>query len=180
MLSPTVAAAIITPLPAPSELRVVVYLSTRDIALVKLGDPVTLIRRLRDGNIYLTGVISDIASRATVQLSALGIEERRVKVTITPELTAQELFEGYDVDVRFTLAEEKDQLLVPNSALYRRGEQDYVLIIKDGAATQVAVTVGMRTGSETVLKSGVAPGDVVIRDPNLSGLKVGTKVKAGE
>ncbi|MCL2548806.1 MAG: HlyD family efflux transporter periplasmic adaptor subunit [Symbiobacteriaceae bacterium] len=177
-LSPQTPAAIIRPGSDGSDLTVITYVSTRDISTLAIGQQVTLIRKLRDGDFLFAGTISDIATRAEVHLSALGIEERRVKISIAPDPEAKDLYEGYDLDVRFTLVEQKDKLLVPSSAVFKSNGNDYIFIIVENTATMVPVTTGIKTNNEIVLEDGIQAGVVVIRDPNIEGLKQGSRVRA--
>lgn len=183
------------PLDASAELRVVTYVSTRDIDKLAIGQQVELIRKLRDQDLHLSGQICAIEERAEVMLSALGIEERRVKVSIRPDANesgmigehADEaakpsdplpLCEGYDVEVRFTLEEQENKLLVPSSAIFKHEEQDYVFVVQDQKAERRPVTTGLKTSNRTVLESGVSAEELVVVDPNQDGLREGSRLEA--
>ncbi|MDF1616621.1 HlyD family secretion protein [Petrocella sp. FN5] len=154
-----------------------VKVNTRDIEYVHEGDGVELIYNRRSGEVTLTGRITYVANNATVELSPLGIEERKVLVIIEPEVNAY-LETGYEVDVKFIVFNEPDKLILPNSALYKRDDKDMVLAIRDGKVEEVPVTLGYELTGRTVIEEGVEEGEVIITDLEAKGLKVGVRAKS--
>ncbi len=157
------------------DVQVEVKVSTRDISTVAVGDQVRLILDQRTGDLELTGTISYIASNAVVEISPLGIEERKVMVYIDPE-NGEQLGAGYEVDTKFTVFSEGNKLVVPNSALYKIDGEDTVMVIKEGQAVEVAVTLGYELTGETIVEVGLAEGDRIIIDLDESDLKPGKNV----
>lgn len=147
----------------------------RDLENITVGAPVTLVLDRRSGNLELSGTITDVAKNAIAEISPLGIEVRKVLVTIEPE-TNEVLFSGYEVDVKFSLFKEEERMVVPNSAFFKKEGKDYVLLIKNGQVTEVPVVLGFELRGETIVKEGLADGDVLITDLDAKGLKVGKKV----
>ena len=152
-----------------------VYIPTRDSNTLAVGQPVTLIQKLRAGDNTFSGTISEIASWAEIRTSALGLEERRVAVTVTPDDTTP-LQEGYDVDVKFTVFMQQDCLSVPLAAVFKIENQDHVLRIENGKAAAIPVITGAKTGRDIVITQGVQSGDRIIKDPNVEGLTAGKRV----
>jgi HlyD family secretion protein len=66
-------------------------------------------------------------------------------------------------------------LVVPTSAVLRRGEQDYVFIIEGSKARRVAVTTGLRSNGKIQVE-GLTPGDQVVVEGQTQ-LEDGTVVK---
>lgn len=157
------------------DVQVEVKVSTRDISTVAVGDEVRLILDQRTGDIELVGTISYIASNAVVEISPLGIEERKVMVYIDPE-NGEPLGAGYEVDTKFTVFSEGNKLVVPNSALYKVDGQDTVMVIKSGKAVEVLVTLGYELTGESIVEAGLAEGDMVIIDLEASDLSPGKNV----
>lgn len=155
--------------------QVEVKVSTRDISTLAVGDQVQLTLDQRTGDMDIMGSISYIASNAVVEISPLGIEERKVMVFIEPESTDM-LGAGYEVDAKFTVFNKNDQLVVPNSAIYSVDQQDMVMIISGGKAKEVAVTLGYELTGQTIVEEGLSQGDVLIVDLDASGLSPGKKV----
>ncbi|VDN46590.1 conserved protein of unknown function [Petrocella atlantisensis] len=154
-----------------------VKVNTRDIEYVRKGDAVVLIYNRRSGEVELTGKITYVADNATVELSPLGIEERKVLVTIEPEVN-EYLETGYEVDVKFIVFNEPDKLILPNSALYKKDDQDMVLAIRNGKVEEVAVTLGYELTGRTIIEEGLEEGEVIVTDLEAKGLKVGVRAKS--
>jgi multidrug resistance efflux pump len=152
-----------------------VKVNTRDIDVIKLGDKVDLVLDRRTGDIELEGEIIDIADSASIEVSPLGIEERKVLVTLMPDSGAN-LAVGYDVDVKFILFQSMDKIVIPNSSLYKRDEEDMVLVIRDGKVKEVPVRLGYELTGETIVEEGLAEGDILILDLDAKGLSPGKRV----
>ena len=152
-----------------------VKVSSRDIETVQVGDKVKLLLDQRSGDLELVGTVNYIASNAVVELSPLGIEERKVLVFIKPE-SSEKLRAGYELDTKFTVFSQTNKLIVPNSALYKVDEQDTVMVIRNGKATEIPVTLGYELTGETIVDDGLVEGEVVIVDLDASGLVPGKSV----
>lgn len=157
------------------DIQIEVNVSTRDIDSVAVGDNVRLELDRRSGDLEITGTVRYIASSAVVEISPLGIEERKVAVYIEPEST-DGLGAGYEVDVKFIVFSDGQQLVVPNSAIYQVDGQDTVMVIRGGKAVEVPVTLGYELTGETIIDGGLAEGDQLIRDLDAKGLSPGKNV----
>lgn len=153
-----------------------VYVSTNDIDEIQVGLEVDLILKRRAGDKTFTGVVKDIANEATVKLSVLGVEERRVKVTIAPVTGAEEIKKGFDVDVKFNTYFEQGKLAIPKTAFFVVDDKDVVWVIKDGKAIMTEVTKGRELRADFVVESGLSSGDYVITDADTEGLTDGANV----
>ena len=152
------------------------HISTKDIGSVKVGDTVemTLERRGED-NVKIPGTISVVDNRATAVISALGVEEKRVKVTISFDDTS--LKEGYDIQTEFCYYRDENKIIVPKTAIFKANEEYYVYKIERGKAVKTKITKGMELRTDTVVEDGLNAGDRVINDANVAGLKNGARVK---
>ncbi|MFK4492759.1 multidrug efflux pump subunit AcrA (membrane-fusion protein) [Bradyrhizobium sp. USDA 336] len=103
------------------------------------------------------------------KVSALGIEEQRVRVTIDfvdpPEAWAS-LGHDYRVVVHVTTWSASDALTVPVSALFRKGDQWAVFADENGRAKTVLVSIGHRNNQVAEVLSGLAAGDQVVLHPS--------------
>ncbi|HHX60376.1 MAG TPA: HlyD family efflux transporter periplasmic adaptor subunit [Epulopiscium sp.] len=154
--------------------QIEVKVSTRDRDAIAIGDAVTVIIDRRSGDIEMNGYIDSISEKAEASISPLGIEERKVLVLIEPE-SNDYLGAGYDVDIRFIVSDEGKQLIVPNSALFKKDEQDMVLLIKENTVVEAPVEIGYELNGETIIKKGIQEGDQLITDLDAKNLKVGMK-----
>ncbi len=157
------------------ENNIEVFVSTKDVDVIKEGNKVELSLERRLNDVASTGTVKGLDDKATIKVSALGVEERRVKVTITPD-DPKEFKEGYDVDVKFNYYREENKITVPKTATFKENDVDMVWVIKDGAAAKVQVTKGAELRSDTVVE-GINAGDIVVTDSSSALLKEGVKVK---
>lgn len=104
-----------------------------------------------------------------LKVSARGIEEQRVRVTIDfadPSETWASLGHDYRVVVHVTTWSAPDALAVPVSALFRKGDRWAVFADDNGRAKIVPVTVGHRNNQIAEVLSGLAAGDQVVLHPS--------------
>lgn len=167
-----------------SQQEIVAELLTTDALRIQPGAPVLVERWGGAGT--LDGVVRRVEPAGFTKVSALGVEEQRVKVLIditSPAARWASLGDGYRVSVRVvTLALDK-AVQLPASAVFPLpdagpGEADFGVFRLDGGhARLVRVKVGARNGSMAWVPQGVEPGAAVIVYPP-AGLKDGARVKA--
>lgn len=160
-----------------AENSVEVYVSTNEIDDIHLNDEVDLILKRRNGDKTYAGSVTAIDSQAVIKMSLLGVEERRVRVTITPATGIEEIKTGYNVDVKFITYRENDRLLVPNTALFKNNDSDALWVVENGKAKMRNVEKGTELRTETVIEQGVSAGEIVIIKADDSAIKEGVRVK---
>jgi HlyD family secretion protein len=151
----------------PGKLEVVTDLLSTEAVKVRTGQR-TLIERWGGDN-ALEGVVRRVEPYGFTKVSALGVEEQRVKVVIDitdPADRWRNLGHGYRVEPRIVLWESDDVLKVPLSALFRQGSEWAVFVNRDGRARAQAVVVGHRNGIDAEVLEGLAAGDVVVVHPS--------------
>ncbi len=157
-------------------------------ALVEIGDPTELeiavdllssdaVRVPRDaearidgwGGPTLTARVRRIESAGFTKVSALGIEEQRVKAVfdlVDPPEKWRGLGHEYRVVVHIVV-DRQDALLVPLGALFRRGDAWAVFAVDaDGRARLRAVTLGARNTRTAAVTDGLREGDRVVLHPS--------------
>jgi len=78
------------------------------------------------------------------------------------------LWPGQFVEVSLTVAEQRDVVVVPSSAIQVGQQGSYVYVVKqDGTAEMRPVSVDRTVGSETIVANGIAGGDTVVTDGQL-------------
>jgi HlyD family secretion protein len=102
-----------------------------------------------------------------MKVSALGVEEQRVNVVVdfTDSKEAARLGDGYRVEVRVVLWQEKDVVKVPVGSLFRQGEDWAVFVVDAGRVRRQVVQLGQRNDSEGQITSGLDAGAVVVLHP---------------
>lgn len=104
-----------------------------------------------------------------MKISALGVEEQRVSVIIDfddPFEAWKKLGDGYRVEVRVVVWQEKDVLKTPTSSLFRRGEDWAVFTVENERALLRMVEIGRRNGSEAQVLKGLSEDEIVILHPS--------------
>ncbi len=167
------------------KLEVVAELLTTDALRATPGRRVIIERWGGPG--VLEGRVRLVEPAAFTKVSALGVEEQRVRVLIdieTPPETWAALGDAYRVGVRIVTVSVPDAIKVPTSAVFPRARSDggkdgemAVFVIDDGRARHVNVTLGARNGQEAWIREGLAPGATVIVYPPTV-LKDGARVKS--
>ncbi len=147
----------------PADLEIVAELLSRDAVRVRPGQSAEI-----DGWGGTTSFAAEVVRvepAAFTKVSALGIEEQRVKTVLrfTDEDAAREaLGHDYRVIVRIAVYDDDDAVLVPLSALFRRGG-DWAVFVRDGdTARERLVEIGERNSRDAQVLSGLEPGDQVV------------------
>lgn len=158
-------------------LEVVVDVLSSDAVRISRGAPVEIVRW--GGDATLEGRVRVVSPQGRTEVSALGVEERRVDVMVDftdPSSKREELGAGYRVVTRFVLWAEDDVLQVPQSALFRHEGGWAVYAFENGRAQLRPVTVGQRSGLRAQLTDGVQANDQIITHPG-NELSDGTRVE---
>ena len=150
----------------PAGLEVVVEVLSRDAVRIAPGGRVLLERW--GGETPLEGVVRTVEPTGFTKVSALGVEEQRVRVITdlaSPPEAWQRLGDGYRVEASFVVWESADALTVPASALFRRDDGWAVFVVEGGRARERAVTSGHGSGLLTEVVAGLEEGTTVVVHP---------------
>jgi HlyD family secretion protein len=148
-------------------LEVEVEVLSADAVKIKPGTPVELIRW--GGEELLSGRVRVVEPAGFTKVSALGVEEQRVRVIAditSPAEQWQRLGEGYRVESVFVLWQGERVLQVAASALFRSGDRWFVFAVENGVAHRREVQIGHRSGLAAEVVSGLKDGEVVIPHPD--------------
>ncbi len=148
----------------PRDLEVEVELLSNDAVNVKRGADVSIGQW--GGNISLRGKVVLVEPGAFLKVSALGVEEQRVKVRVTlADLPENVLGDRYRVEARITTWSNEDVLRVPSAALFRRGSDWMTFVVERDRAKLTRVTIDHNNGDVAEVKNGLAEGQRVILYP---------------
>jgi HlyD family secretion protein len=123
------------------------------------------------GGAPLEGVVRVVEPAGYTKISALGVEEQRVRVIVditSPPGEWQRLGDGYRVEAQFIVWEREDVLTVPTSALFRRDGGHAVFAVEGGRARVRAVVPGHGSGLLTEVVEGLDEGETVVVHPGES------------
>lgn len=160
----------------PESYKIEAFVLTEDAYNLKVGDPLKIILKINGKDKESSGEIIKIAQIAQDWISPLGLSEKRVKVTITPDKAMEVLRIGSEVKVKFISEYKMGTLAVPKTSIFYREDKKLVLVDRQGIAKEVVITTGMDTDTEFAVESGLNPGDKLIKNFKVEGLKDGKKV----
>ena len=150
----------------PLDLEIVADLLSTDAVQIKAG---AAVRIDGWGGQPIKGKVVRVDPAGFLKVSALGIEEQRVRVTmdfVDPPDAWSKLGHDYRVVVHVTTWSASDALSVPVSALFRRGDQWTVFADQNGRAKAVPLQIGHRNNRLAGVVSGLAAGDRVVLHPS--------------
>ncbi|MCK8482905.1 HlyD family efflux transporter periplasmic adaptor subunit [Aliiroseovarius sp. S2029] len=119
------------------------------------------------GDGSLSARVRVIEPAGFTKVSALGIEEQRVRVVLdllTPKQDRAALGHGFRVFLRI-VEWQGEGVIVPLSALFRDGADWAVFVVDGDHVTQRKVMLGRRNSDEAVVLSGLAEGEQVVTHP---------------
>ena len=162
----------------PTQMEVLVDLLTEDAAQVKPGAPARLSHW--GGDDLLAARVRRVEPSAFTKVSALGVEEQRVRVLldiIAPPGQWRALGDQFRVDVQIPLQTEASAWLVPVSAVFPVGSRSALFVADGGRARQVEVALVARNGRDAWIRTSLPIGAMVVAYPPAS-LKDGQRITA--
>jgi len=150
---------------------------TRDVFEVYEGMPVKLSFERREEDLEFAGEVKEIYPYAEEDISPLGLEEERVKVTVSPDFPGElQLGLDFRVDVEFITERQEDVLWVPLNALFAHQGEDALMVVDDNRAWVREVSTGLETRRRVAIEEGLEEGDLVILDPEVLELEEGDRI----
>ncbi len=149
----------------PQSLEAVIDVRSEDAVRIEAGMAVRFHRW--GGDHPLSGRVRRVEPSGFTEVSALGVEEQRVRVIADFDGAdaARALGDRYRLDAEFILWQGEDVLQIPESALFETDTGHAVFVAADGIARRRAVSVGHLGGLAVEITEGLAPGDRVILQP---------------
>lgn len=151
----------------PLSKEIVVELLSTDAVKVREGAVATIDGW--GGPQRLSGTVRRVEAAGFTKVSALGIEEQRVRVVIDLQPGADagaNLGHDYRVFVRIRVWESASALQVPIGALFRQGGRWSVFKVEAGRAKPVTIDVGQRNAEFAEVVAGLTAGDRVVLHPS--------------
>lgn len=151
----------------PHDLEVVVDVLSTDAVEIHPGADVTIVHWGGPGP--LAGRVRRVEPEAFTKVSTLGVEEQRVNVLVditSPAKQWARLGDAYQVDTQIAVFTQNDATIVPVGALFRRGDQWSVYVVKHGRAEIRDVQVLRRSGRSAAISAGLKQGETIIAYPS--------------
>lgn len=160
-----------------SSLAVEVDLLSEEMFQIKLGQPVEISGKALQDRVVI-GKVARIFPAGFTKLSALGVEQQRVRVIVKAPPEKLPLRPGTRVDAKIITAEKQHVPVIPERALFKQDGQWQVFKIVAGRAQLQAVKVGLKNDDQAEILQGLKAGDLIISELETS-LKAGSKVESG-
>ncbi len=160
-----------------TDLEIELDLLSTDALRIRPGTAALITRWGGEGT--LEARVRRVEPAAFTRVSALGIEEQRVRVQLDL-LAPPERFEGlgekFRVHVDLIVWESADVLHLPHGALFRDGEGWAVFRVENGSARLTPITPGHRGATQVEVLAGLDEGAMVVLFPP-NALADGTHIK---
>jgi len=148
------------------DLEIVADLLSTDAVQIKDGASVRI-----DGwgGPAIQGRVTRVDPAGFLKVSALGIEEQRVRTVIDfvdPPRTWSRLGHDFRVIVHVRIWDAENALTLPVGALFRKGDDWAVFAVKDGRARTTLLRIGRRNNRVAEVLSGLSAGDQVVLHPS--------------
>jgi len=149
-----------------SSLEIVVEVQSTAAVKITPGAPVRLDRW--GGDTPLEARVRGVEPAGFTKVSALGVEEQRVRVICdlgSPPEQWRRLGDGYRVEASFVIWSAPYVLQVPADALFRHGGGWAVFVIEGNRARLRPIQVGQRNSLQAQVLAGLKPGEKVVSRP---------------
>jgi HlyD family secretion protein len=127
----------------------------------------------------LTGEVLRVYPAGFEKISSLGVEQQRVKVTVSLSHRPEGLGVGFRVYVRIIYAEATDVLTLPRTALFRSEQGDWqVMVVRGGDTALQTVSLGLTNDERAEITRGLSADTLVIARPSREvtpGVRVATR-----
>jgi HlyD family secretion protein len=133
------------------------------------------------GDHTLEATVAKVDPQGVTRVSALGVEERRVRVVadmVSGPEDYRGLGPGYRVLARFVIWEDPDALQAPTAALFRQDGGWAVFVVDEGRAVLRSVGAVREAGLWTQIEEGLEEGEVVIVHPG-NDVEEGARIRVG-
>ena len=156
-------------------LEIVVEVLSTDAVRIRAGAPMHIVDWGGAG--ALRARVRLVEPSGFTKLSALGVEEQRVRVIADLLDPPSGIGDAYRVESRIVTWASPDVVKVPTAALVRTGQGWDVFVVEEGRVQLKRIEIGERGAEEAEVRAGLAVGDIVALYPP-DRLENGTRVKA--
>ncbi|MFN8673171.1 MAG: efflux RND transporter periplasmic adaptor subunit [Candidatus Sericytochromatia bacterium] len=173
-----------TTLPAGSKLLKVGDLSTvviqsdilsEEVPQIKIGMPVEINGKALD-NKKIMGKVSRIFPIGFTKISALGVEQQRIKVIISFDNKNLNLRPETTVDIKVITQEHQKVLSIPERAIFKDKNKWFVFLVdNENKLVLKAIKIGLKNEDNVEIINGLKENDLVVLDPD-NKIKEGLKV----
>jgi len=139
-----------------SKMRLEVFIPEDYVDKVDLQQPVTFVFNAMPGNDHTAKISRSANSLGSMRSEAIEIDVQNKNGQLKP---------GMYAEVRIPMLSGAKSLLVPNNAIVRSTEREYVVTVKQGKAVLVDIKEGLARNDSTEVFGNLKAGDQVINHP---------------
>jgi HlyD family secretion protein len=151
--------------------RVVVSVPENDAGFTKIGDPATIRVQSLENKLF-GGAVKRVAS-------ALDSTTRTLRAEVELENASGELVPGMYCYVSILVGKRPDALVIPSTAVLMDQGKSFCLTVANGRIARTPIEIGLRTGSELEVISGLT-GDELVVPKNPASLKDGQRAEVNQ
>jgi HlyD family secretion protein len=155
-------------------LELEVNILSDDIYNVHIGNEVEVSGKAI-GDSKLKGKVIKIAPEAKNITSSLGVNQKRVSVTIEINDDVGELKPGYDLDIKIITKMNRDTLVIPDTAAFDYKGNSCVFVVENGKTVLRQIRKGIESDKTIEVLEGLEEGDKIILKPD-NNMKEGTNI----
>ena len=137
---------------------------SEEVSRLKPGQRVEITGKALEGR-TVEGRVKRIYPGGFKKISALGIEQQRVKVIVGFDNRDIGLRPYVSVDLRIIVDAHKGVLTLPEQAVFKSSDAWAVLVIEEGRLVLRPVEVGLRNDEVVEIVRGLTKDDVVVAEP---------------
>lgn len=135
----------------------------QDVINVRVGQAATITGQDFPGKIGgHVSFVSPVAQKSTDPSSTA----RQVLTTIRLDTSPDYLKDGLSVDVDILTKNVPHSISVPTGAIINEKAKKYLYVVRGGIAKKTAVVTGQASDTQTLIKSGLAPKDIIVTESN--------------
>lgn len=149
-----------------SKMRLEVFIPEDYVDKVDLQQPVTFVFNAMPGSEQTAKISRSANSLGSMRSEAIEIDVQNKNGQLKP---------GMYAEVRIPMLSGAKSLLVPNNAIVRSTEREYVVTVKQGKAALVDIKEGLARNDSTEVFGNLKAGDQIINHPG-DELKAGTTI----
>ncbi len=137
---------------------------SEEVGRVQVGQKVEISGKALGGR-TLAGTVKRIYPGGFKKISALGIEQQRVKVIVAFDNREAQLRPYVSVDLRIMVDEHRQVLTIPEQAVFKSGDQWAVFVIRDGRLALQPISIGLRNDLLVEVMDGLTTLARVVAEP---------------
>lgn len=159
----------------PKNVEIEANILADDVTNIKLVNEVEITEGSKDKQV-IKGSVVKIAPSAMTFTSSLGVNQKKVLVTIEPLEKLELLKPGYEVNIKVIVEQKNNIILVPITSVFDYKGKRSIFVVEKGKTVLKSVQTGIQDESFIEIVDGLKEKEIVISEPDNS-IKEGMKIK---